>query len=140
MKNYYDQQQDLYMAECRLKSLKDKKQLYFEMTQPKAKAIKEVMTSSSHTDSDMFTKYASKVELIDIDIQRLEKEIVILKNYLSLMEESLRKMKGALEKIFVAKYIDGLPVNQIAIRVSYSESHVYRLLSQINQIIKDDNK
>ena len=49
-------------------------------------------------------------------------------------------MKGALEKIFVAKYIDGLPVNQIAIRVSYSESHVYRLLSQINQIIKDDNK
>lgn len=140
MKNYYDQQQELLAATYRLESLYEKKALYFNETQPKASKVKDVMVDSSRIIQDTFLKYAEKVEEIDKEIELVKEEIEILKKYLKKMEESLRKMKGQLEKIFVAKYIDGLDVRQIAIRVSYSESHVYRLLTTIHQIIKDDKK
>lgn len=113
--------------------------MYFNATQPKTASIKETVVLSSH-NSDAFNEYVCKIESIDKEIDILKQEINVLEKYLKKMENSLRRMKGSLEKIFVAKYIDGLSVNKIAIKVNYSESHVYRQLSIINQIIKDDKK
>ena len=140
MKNYYDQQLELELAKNRLATLKEKKELYFEETQPKSKKINGVMVQSSIVNHDKFLEYTSKIESIDKDIEILEKEITMLENYLKKMEHSLRHMKGALEKVFVAKYIDGLSVKQIVIRVNYSKTQVYRYLSIIQQIIKDGKK
>lgn len=140
MKNYYDQQQELEVARNRLRSLKEKKQIYFEETQPKSKKINGVMVQSSMINHDKFLEYTSKIESIEDDIEVLEKEIRMLEEYLRKMEYNLRHMKGALEKIFVAKYIDGLSVNQITIKVNYSKTAVYRYLSTIHQIIKDGKK
>ena len=139
IKNYYDQQLELNSAKFRLKTLEEKREFYFNATQPQSVAIKETVVSSS-THSDLLANYVIKIEEIDKEIEVLKKEIEVLEKYLNKMEGCLRKMKGSLERIFVAKYIDGLKVNQIARRINYSPSHIYRELSIINKIIKDDKK
>lgn len=139
MKNYYDQQTELNIVNLRIAALNDKKKLYFDRTQPSSPKFGEKV-SSSHKKSEPFLDYTVKVEEIDRELDELEKEKQILEKYLKMMEQSLRKMKGILEKIFVAKYIDGLDVRKIAIKYSYSESHIYRLLTTIHQIIKDEKK
>jgi DNA-directed RNA polymerase specialized sigma24 family protein len=140
MKNYYDQQLELELAKNRLTTLKEKKKLYFEETQPKSKKINGVVVQSSMIDNNKFLEYTAKIEYLDDEIDVLENEIKILESYLKRMENTLRSMKGALEKVFVAKYIDGLSVKQIVIRVNYSKTQVYRYLSIIQQIIKDGKK
>ena len=140
MKNYYDQQLELELAKNRLATLKEKKELYFEETQPKSKKINGVIVQSSIVDNNKFLEYTAKVESIDNEIELLEKEIKMLAGYLKKMEYNLRQMKAPLEKVFVAKYIDGLSVKQIVIRVNYSKTQVYRYLSIIQQIIKDGKK
>lgn len=140
MKNYYDQQLELELAKNRLATLKEKKELYFEETQPKSKKINGVMVQSSIVDNNKFLEYTAKVETIDNEIEILEKEITMLEKYLKKMEYSLRHMKGALEKVFVARYIDGLKANEITDRVNYSIAQVYRYLSTIHHILKDDKK
>lgn len=140
MKNYYDQQMDLNLTLFRIETLNEKKAIYFNHTQPKSGEIKEVMVDSSRIIKDTFLEYTEKVEEINKELDDLYKEKDILERYLKKMESSLRSMKGILEKIFVAKYIDGLSVDKIAIRVNYSVPSVYRKLSEIYRIIKDDKK
>ena len=139
MKNYYDQQMELTVVLFRIETLKEKKAVYFSETQPSSPKYGEKV-SSSHKPNEPFLTYSSKTEAIDLELDSLYKEKAILEKYLKKMEESLRKMKGILEKIFVAKYIDGLDVRRIAMKYSYSESHIYRLLTTIHQIIKDGDK
>ena len=102
MKNYYDQQQELEIAKERLQTLKEKKLMYFNETQPKSKKINGVMVKSSG-HADKFTDYAARIETIDNEIKLLEKEIKMLAEYLKKMEYNLRQMKAPLEKVFVAK-------------------------------------
>ena len=123
----------------RIATLNEKKVVYFNKTQPTSPKFSEKV-ASSHTDNNVFLQYVEKIEKIDEEIEELKKEKEILEKYLKKMEESLRSMRGILEKIFVSKYIDGLDVKRIAIKFSYSESHIYRLLTTIHQIIKDDKK
>ena len=74
MKNYYDQKQELEVAKTRLKTLKEKRQLYFNETQPKSKKINGVMVKSTPTHTDKFLEYTTKVEVIDDEIEMLEHE------------------------------------------------------------------
>lgn len=140
MKNYYDQQMELLAATYRLETLYEKKQIYFETTQPKSPKYKEISVTSSHVPSESFLKYAEKVEELDKEIESLEVEIKILEKYLLKMERCLRNMKGILERVFVDKYIDGLKVNQISRKEHYSQPQIYRFLSTINAIIKNEKK
>jgi hypothetical protein len=139
MKNYYDQQLELIMAQLRLKSLLEKRYLYFQITQPGGMNYDTEKVSSSNSNN-VFDTYLGKVEEIDKQIEIIEAEIRILEKHLKAMEDSLRKMKGSLEKIFVARYIDGLTINQICRKVNYSRPQVYRKLKIINKIIKDETK
>lgn len=139
IKNYYDQQQELSIAKYRLNTLEGKKKIYFNATQPKAVVVKETVVLST-VHADMMTEYTAKIEDIDKKIAILTQEIVLLEQNLSKMEECIRNIKGSLETVFVAKYIDGLKVKQIAKKTDYSESHVYKILSDIREIIKDNKK
>jgi DNA-directed RNA polymerase specialized sigma24 family protein len=127
-------------ATFRLETLNEKKALYFSKTQPKASQPKEVMVSSSRIPKDTFLEYTQKIEDIEREIEIVKEEIEILKKYLNKMESSLRGMKEPLTKIFVAKYIDGLNVTQICIKVHYSKTQVYRFLQTIHSILKDGKK
>jgi hypothetical protein len=135
MKNYYDQQQELQIALYRLESLKYKKQMYFDRTQPGTMDYsKDNVQGGVH--KDIMTEYVIKIEKIDKDIQETQEEIEILDKYLKKMEKSLRTMKSPLEKIFVARYIDGLSVEQVATKCNYSASHIYRELQIIKRLVE----
>jgi len=135
MKNYYDQQLELELAKNRLATLKEKKKLYFEETQPKSKKINGVMVQSSMIDNNKFLEYTAKIECLDDEIDVLENEIRILENHLIRMECNLKTMKGILEKVFVDRYINGLSIKKIAQKYSYSESNIYELLKKIRKIL-----
>lgn len=135
MKNYYDQQLELELAKNRLTTLKEKKELYFEETQPKSKKINGVMVQSSIIDNNKFLEYTAKIEYLDDEIDVLENEIRILENHLIRMECNLKTMKGILEKVFVDRYINGLSIKKIAKKYSYSESNIYELLKKIRKIL-----
>lgn len=135
MKNYYDQQQELEVAKNRLTTLKEKKRLYFEETQPKSKKINGVMVQSSIVDNNKFLEYTAKIEYLDDEIDVLENEIRILENHLIRMECNLKTMKGILEKVFVDRYINGLSIKKIAKKYNYSESNIYELLKKIRKIL-----
>ena len=113
--------------------------MYFQATQPGASKVNADI-KAMQTASNAILQYVTKIEKIDKEIEELQKEIKMLKHYLKCMEESLRKMSGVLEKIFVARYIDGLSVRQICYKTNYSQSHVYRQLSYIEKIIKYQKK
>jgi len=138
MKNYYDLREELTNNELRLKFLKDKKQLYFNETQPKTILPKDVVVKGA-THEDKFFKYITKIEDIDKEIKFLEKEIDMQRKYLHQLEDSLRRMKDTKAKIFVLRYMDNLKVKQIAKITSYSEPHIYTLLGEIKKIIKNNN-
>lgn len=138
MKNYYDQQQELQTALYRLETLKEKRELYFNMTQPGTMDYsKDNVQGGVH--KDLMTEYVIKIEKIDIEIEEIQREIELLESYLKKMEKCLRSMKGSLEKVFVARYIDGLNVNQVAVRCNYSASHIYKILQVIDKILKGNN-
>lgn len=140
IKNYYDQQRELNTAKSRLKTLEEKRKIYFNATQPKAVVIKDTVVMSP-PENDVLTKYMAKIEKIDKEIEILKQEIAVLEKDKESMEENLRKMKGTLQKVFVARYIDGLTVNQIAKQTNYSGPHIYHLLTIIKNILKgNDNK
>jgi dihydroorotase len=136
MKNYYDQQKELEIAKARLQTLKEQKKMYFEKTQPKSKKIDGEMVTSSKVANNVFLDYVDRTERIDIQIDIIKKEIALLECYLKKMEYNLRRLKGILERVFVARYIDGLSVNQISDKVNYSSVQVYRYLRTIKKIIK----
>ena len=140
MKNYYDQQMELNVVLFRIETLNEKKAIYFNQTQPKSGKIKEVMVDSSRVIKDTFLEYTEKVEDINKELDDLYKEKEILERYLKKMEESLRSMKGIKEKIFVAKFIDGLSAKQISRKMAYSKTSIYRILSEIYQIIQVGKK
>ena len=91
MKNYYDQLNELKVAQSRLKSLKEKKKMYFNMTQPKS-AVYFSGAKSTNLNNDAFLNYLCKTEKIDNEIIILNKEIKMLSKYLKAMENSLRNM------------------------------------------------
>lgn len=139
MKNYYDLQKELAIALTRLKALKEKRELYFNSTQPGGMSYDEPVVMGG-TTNNAFDVYAEKVIEIDLQIKLVEAEILITQKHLKAMEDSLRKMNGTLEKIFVARYIDGLTINQIARKMNYSRSQVYRKLQKIRNITKNATK
>ena len=134
MKNYYDQKQELILAEIRCKSLEDKKEVYFQKTQPRATVIKEaVVMVEPH--QDVFLEYTNKVKEIDEKLEILYKEIEIDKKGIEKMEAVLGTMKSKHMKIFVDIYIQGLSVRETALKENYSESHIYTLLDEIKKMI-----
>ena len=135
MKHYYDQQHELEIAKLRLKSLKEKRELYFSRTQPGSITYDSERVMGG-TNNNTFDLYVENIEDIDVKIKILEAEIIILKENLKDMEQKLRQMEGILEKIFVARYIDGLSVNQICKKLHYGKSEVYRKLKIIRKILK----
>lgn len=142
IKNYYDQLRELEIAKVRLKTLLDTKDIYFTLTQPGGVSYDgERVTGGVINNS--FDIYVGKVEDINKKIDEVKVEIKILEHNLKVMEISLRKMKGSHEKIFVAKYIDGLTINQMCRRFNYSRPQIYRKLDYIKKILnitKDETK
>lgn len=134
MKNYYDQKQELILAEIRCKSLEDKKEVYFQKTQPRATVIKDAVVMVEPHE-DVFLEYTHKIKEVDDKLDILYKEIDIDRKAIEDMEKVLGTMKSKHMRIFVDIYIQGLSVRETAIKENYSESHIYTLLDEIKKMI-----
>lgn len=139
MKNYYDQLHELEIAKLRLKTLTDTKDLYFNRTQPGGVSYDQERVMGG-IPINKFDTYVMNVEEINNNIAMTKAQIEILEKNLKAMQEDLRKMKTPLAKIYVARYFDGLSINEIAKKYNYSRSQIYRKLQKIRNVTKNATK
>ena len=120
----------------RLKELLDKKEEAFTRTLPNAirydltKVIHSVSTNSALDD------YVMNIEAIEQEIRRARVIVYERKEMLNLKEEELKKSRDTDDRVYFLKYIQRLTVEQIAIRMHYSEGNIYYHLAKIKHQIK----
>lgn len=120
--------------------LSDKEGL-FSMTQPKGTAYDGDVVIGGHPQNT-FDMYLIKQEFEQIDIKIMEIKSLIdeRKHLMDIQEERLRKSKALVDRIYLMKYLECRRVSEIAWKVSYSESQVYRILDRIQQTCKEMRK
>lgn len=120
----------------RLKELLDRKEEAFTRTLPNAirydlqKVMHSVSTNSALDD------YVMDVEKIDQQIRSAKIILMDRKDMLDLKEEELKKSRDVDDRVYYLKYIQRLTVEQIAIRMHYSEGNIYYHLAKIKHQIK----
>lgn len=139
MKNYYDTQKELEVAEIRLNVLQNKKNILFEKMMPKASQIKEIVTSGGKQE-DAYAKYIAEVYELDKEIELKQNEVNMLKYNLKKMEIAMREMKELEEKVFVMRYIDNKKVKHIARELHYSQENIYKTLNTIKEKVQKNTK
>lgn len=139
MKNYYDTQRELEVAEIRLNVLQNKKNILFEKMMPKSSQIKEVVTNGGKQE-DAYAKYIAEVYELDKELELKKNEVNMLKYNLKKMEIAMREMKELEEKVFVMRYIDNKKVKHIARELNYTEKNIYRVLDIIKEKIEKNRK
>ena len=139
MKNYYVQLSELRIAEARLTTLQEKKELLEAKATKTTSAIKEVVAFGS-SNSDKMTEYVIKCEEINKQIEEVEKEIEVLKKGLRQMENIINHISGITEKIFRLYYIENKTPTQISFIIPCDRSTVYRYLKKIDKKIKLSTK
>ena len=137
----------IYVEHARLKkkyaqSLKDyesivdeKKQL-FEKTQPQGVNVEKERVSGGET-VNTFDVYVIAVERAQID-KRLKEAKSISDSILEVLkrkESELRQSKDWFDIIYKLRYVDNLTITQVAVRVPYSRSQVWRKLNEIKKHI-----
>lgn len=135
MQNFYDLKKQLELCLINLKSLQERKEILNSFLNPRTFKISEVPTHGG-AKSDPFVTYTYEMINIDRQIELVKKEINILQKNIKLMEDVLRRIDGQTYKIFVYRYIDGLKVDDIAMKTNYSKRRVYQILNKIEKNIK----
>lgn len=132
MKNYYTQLGELRIAEARLTTLLEKKELLEAKATKTTSAIKEVVVFSG-SNSDKMTSYVIECEELNKKIEETTKEINILKKGLRQMEEILKNISGIEEKVFRLYYIENKNPTQISFIIPCDRRTVYRYIKKIKQ-------
>lgn len=135
MKNYYQQLSELRIAETRLKTLQEQKELLEAKATKTTSTIKEVVTFGG-SSNDKMTDYVIKCEELNMKIEEVEKEIKILKKGLQQMNEILKHISGIEERVFRLYYIENKNPTQISFIIPCDRTTVYRYLKKINQKYK----
>lgn len=130
MRNYYDTKIEIELCQIRLDRLKEQKFLAQSIIYPKSSQIKEVPVAST-ISKDPLLEYVQKIEEIEEQINLIQQQMKSLQIDLCKMESVLRDVKEPLNRIFVYKYVDGLPVRDIARKMHFSQRRTYQLLEKI---------
>lgn len=139
MKNYYQQLSELRIAEARLKTLQEQKELLEAKVTKTTSTIKEVVTFGG-SSNDKMTDYVIKCEELNMKIEEVTEEIKILKKGISLMEEILKHISGIEERVFRLYYIENKNPTQISFIIPCARDTVYRYLRKINKKIQVNTK
>lgn len=132
MKLYYDQLSELRIAETRLNTLLEKKELLEAAITKTTSSLKDVVIASG-SNNDKFTDYVIKCEEINKKIEETEQEIKVLKKGLSKMENILKNISGLEERMFRLYYIEGKTPTQISFIIPCDKRTVYRYLKKIKE-------
>lgn len=130
MKKYAALKKRLELCLICIETLQEQKDVLNAFLYPRTSRIKPVCAKGG-TNNDRFSEYVYETMTIDNQIEIVKKEVDTLKKSIKKMEYVLRDIDGAMYKIFVYKYIDGLSVNQISHKINLSPRRVYQYLDQI---------
>lgn len=108
----------------------DRKELFFDKTQPKAVNPDSVRVSGG-AQTNSFENYIIATENIDEQINELKVILDERYNVLMRAEQELRNSRDWNDKIYVYKYLDKLTIKQIERKVPYSRRQLYRILDRI---------
>lgn len=112
----------------------DKKEFLFQRTQPQAIEIKadKVMGSG---DSNPLEQYMIAKDQLHIDTVITEAWELLRERerILAVAERDLRGSIGLYDRVYVARYLDGIAVDLIAKRINYSRRQTYRVLDIISK-------
>jgi hypothetical protein len=142
MKNYYLQLSELNVAKTRLSTLEAKKQMYLRRVTSTVSVIKDIVVVGGKAPNKM-DEYVIKCEEIDKEILELKEEITLLENNLKAMDEY---MKASVDKadteyqVFVQHYIEGKKADEIAQILPCGIATVYRKLKKLEKLLKNDSK
>lgn len=122
-------------------ALMSEKEMLFSKTLPTAIQLDKERVSGG-IQSNSFDDYLIKKEQLHLDEQLLEAESIIVsrEKMLKMKESELRSSRNLHDRIYVMRYIDRSRVINIAKRIGYSESQIYRILETIDEKIKHATK
>lgn len=136
----YDRARAKYIAaQNTYRAAVDKKELLFQRTQPQAIEIKpdKIMGSG---DSNPLEAYMIAKDQLQIDTVITEAWELLRdrERILAVAERDLRGSVGLWDRIYTARYLDGIEVEHIAKRIHYSKSQVYRILETITEKMRQN--
>lgn len=136
----YDRARAKYItAQNTYRAAVDKKELLFQRTQPQAIEIKpdKIMGSG---DSNPLEQYMIAKDQLQIDTVITEAWELLRERerILAVAERDLRGSVGLWDRIYTARYLDGIEVEHIARRIHYSKSQVYRILETIAEKMRQN--
>lgn len=126
-KTYYD-----------LKELLDKKELAFTRTQPNAIRYDGIKVISSGSDASPVEDYIIDTERLDRQIEAVSDVLANRDYMLALKLTELRESKEIDDRIFLWRYVDNIPVADIARRLYFSSGAIYHRLKRINKRITNE--
>ena len=132
MRFYYITLSELRIAEARLKTLNNKKELLRDRVTSTTSTIKEDV-SFSNTPSDKMDRYIIQLEETNEKIKEVEEEITILKQGLKEMSDIQKNISGLEEQIFRLHFIEQKTPTQITFIAACDRSTVYRYIKKIKE-------
>lgn len=114
------------------------KEKAFMETQPKSTKFDKISVEGG-VRSSAFDKYLITVEKKQLDayIEEARKLVDTRFKLLKDKELELRNSNEWIDKIYVYRYIDKLPVKAMIHLIPYEEAQMYRILQEIKKNIKD---
>lgn len=112
------------------------KERLFEITQPGAIAYDKTLVSGGG-ENNAFDTYLALKEKSRID-ERLNEAKAILddrSNLLTLKEAELKASPNYFDRVYYLRYIENLPVKQIAAKIPYCKTQIYEMLNMIKMNI-----
>ena len=134
MKNYYNLKKQLDLCMVRLETLNEQKELLNSFLCPRTFKI-NIISSKGGEKADPFAIYTNNIINIEKQMECVKREINILQGNIKKMDTILRDIDSNLYKIFVYRYLDGLPVETIAKKTHFSTRRIYQLLNKIEEIL-----
>ncbi|MBQ6483098.1 MAG: hypothetical protein IJI45_18485 [Anaerolineaceae bacterium] len=124
----------------RYAEIMDEKEELFAMTQPNAVDTEKERVSGGKP-VNAFDQYLIQKQKLRIDERLLEiKELLDdRERLLEIKEEELYESRHVYDKIYRLKYLERYRVYRIAMNVGYSESHVFRILKFIQNMIGNES-
>lgn len=120
----------------RLKELLDRKEEAFVRTLPNAIRYDLQKVLHSVSDHSALDDYVISAERIEEQIRQARIIVMDRKEMLDLKARELKQSKNIDDRIFWLKYVELLTVENIAIRMNYSEGNIYYHLGKIKHELR----
>lgn len=128
-----------FEAQDYLCKILDKKEALFQKTQPQSPKY-EADKVSGGVAVNKAEAYVIEAEELDIKLDVAKAILDEREALLRKKEQEIRDSRDTYDKVFCLRYIDSKKIKDIAIKMNYSEPHIYKILREIRMQIEHDKK